>query len=215
MSLGWKCSWPFALANLALTAVGAMTSPWVLTVLELAGLGALVVLVGPGPRPRGEGRTAGGIAMKGILQGLATTFGHVLRPAITERYSGRQARAARAQPSGFVLEARRRWELPVHGLPALRPRLPRGGGRGGVGQGGRGQGPQVTLHRIDVGRCMFCGLCVESCPNGALALCGRFRARDVRSDGDCTWCCTRWGPGDAGRAMAPEGEAEAPEDQGA
>lgn len=106
--------------------------------------------------------------MLGIARGMVTTFKHLLRPAITYGYPDTK----RELPSG----SRMSFELlcDEHGEPQCKSCLlcmrscPDNAIIIESEKNPDGPGRILTKFSIDLGRCMYCGLCVEQCTTAGL-----------------------------------------------
>ena len=107
----------------------------------------------------------------GLAKGLAVTLKTMTQPVAHPAVPGRRARPAAPLPRR---DRPARGEL--HGLHALRPRVPglvhlhrlaQGGGRG-PGRGPARQRNVLDRFAIDFSLCMYCGICIEVCPFDAL-----------------------------------------------
>lgn len=112
--------------------------------------------------------------MIGIAKGLATTLSHLVRPAICERYPYVKRELPERSRSSFALT---RGE---DGTPSCRACMlcekdcPAGAISVGVDKAAEGGKRTLTSFSIDLGLCMYCGLCVEGCTAGALVHTGHF-----------------------------------------
>lgn len=112
--------------------------------------------------------------MIGIATGMITTLKHFLRPSITEQYPNERPHLPERSRMSF--------ELPVDdsGVPKCKSCMLcarscpdnaitiESEKREGV------PGRVLTKFTIDLGLCMYCGICVENCPSMGLAHTGDF-----------------------------------------
>jgi formate hydrogenlyase subunit 6/NADH:ubiquinone oxidoreductase subunit I len=112
--------------------------------------------------------------VKGIAQGMATIFGRMLRPSVNEGYPGNKrvlperARMSfgmrRDETGGAKCKACMLCERSCPDEAILIESEKRTDGPGRV----------LTKFTIDLGRCMYCGLCVEQCTSHGLMHTGDF-----------------------------------------
>lgn len=101
--------------------------------------------------------------MIGIVKGLATTFGHLLRPAFTARYPEVPKVLPPRSRSSFALV------LDEDGVPRCKACLlcanscPDAAITVESVKRPDGPGRMLTRFAIDLGLCMYCGICVEHC----------------------------------------------------
>ena len=118
----------------------------------------------------------------GIAKGMALTFRHFFRPAITVQYP----------EEGLVPSRRTRgneffwWSGRCTGCATCAKACPQGNIQI-VTSRESDNSYFVEKFEIDRGRCMFCGLCVEACPFGALYMGrsyeeARYRRRELIAD---------------------------------
>lgn len=106
--------------------------------------------------------------MIGIAKGLATTLGHLLRPAFTARYPEVPKVLPPRSRSSFALL------LDEDGSPRCRSCLlcanscPDGAITVESVKRPDGAGRMLTRFVIDLGLCMYCGICVEHCSTAGL-----------------------------------------------
>jgi NADH-quinone oxidoreductase subunit I len=106
--------------------------------------------------------------MIGILRGFATTFSHLVRPAITERYPTVKPTLPERSRGSLVLARGDDGELLCRACSMCERDCPDDALTVEVEKGPEGKGRVLVGFTLDLGRCMFCGLCVESCPSDAL-----------------------------------------------
>ncbi len=112
--------------------------------------------------------------MIGMARGFVTTLGHLVRPAITERYPDVKRELPERSRMSFAMLADEdgssackaclvcERDCPDHSITVVADKPAEGGKR------------VLRRFTIDLGTCMYCGLCVESCPSGALVHTGEF-----------------------------------------
>ena len=112
--------------------------------------------------------------MIGMAKGMANTLRHMLRPSVTGAYPwGPRVLPERSRMS-FALE------LDEHGLPRCKACLlcerscPDGAIRITSESRTDGPGKVLTGFEIDLGLCMYCGICVENCTSSGLRHTGEF-----------------------------------------
>jgi NADH-quinone oxidoreductase subunit I len=117
-----------------------------------------------------------------ILRGLSITGGVFLtnmwhwmtfrKGALTTYYPSRRARLRSRQPRQARADAASRRAPAVHCVQSLRDGVPGEGhrDRGGVRSRRSAHPKYPARFEIDYSRCVFCGLCVEACPEDAIRM---------------------------------------------
>ncbi|HJX03168.1 MAG TPA: 4Fe-4S binding protein [Dehalococcoidia bacterium] len=101
----------------------------------------------------------------GIAKGMALTLQHLFRPPITVQYPEEKLQVSRRMRGNELV-----WfPLKCTGCATCAKSCPHGNIEI-VTHTGEDNKYIVDKFEIDTGRCMFCGLCVESCPYYALAM---------------------------------------------
>jgi len=115
----------------------------------------------------------------GIAKGMALTFKHLFRPPLTVQYPEEKLIVSRRMRGNELV-----W-FPdkCTGCATCAKSCPQGNIEIATHTS---EGNQYVVDKFDVdtGRCMFCGLCVESCPYEALAMgysyeCAQYRRSDL------------------------------------
>ncbi len=112
--------------------------------------------------------------MIGIARGLVTTFKHLVRPAITELYPNEKRELPERSRGSIALT------MGEDGTPLCKACLlcsrecPDDALLVEVEKGPEGKGRVLTRFTFDMGRCMYCGLCVEACTSDALRMTTEF-----------------------------------------
>jgi NADH-quinone oxidoreductase subunit I len=112
--------------------------------------------------------------MIGMAKGMITTLRYMLRPAVTVQYP----LVKRELPE----RSRTMFTLPVDGAGApqckaclvCEKNCPTGAITLGTEKRTDRPGRVLTNYTIDLGLCMYCGICVESCPSDGIAFCGDY-----------------------------------------
>lgn len=112
--------------------------------------------------------------MIGMAKGMVTTLKHFLRPAVTEQYPTVKRTLPERSRTMFVLP------LDEGGLPACKACMlcakscPDGAITMESEKRADGPGRVLTHYSIDLGLCMYCGICVENCPSQGVAFTGDY-----------------------------------------
>jgi len=145
--------------------------------------------------------------MRGIAHGFVTTLGHLLRPAITERYPYVKRTLPERSRSGFVLVRDEDGALACKACQLCARECPEGAIEITSEKPPEGGGRVLTRFSIDLGRCMFCGLCVEGCTSSAIAHTGDFEHASPRREA-LTLVLYEKGPRGASEAAGSPTESE-------
>lgn len=103
--------------------------------------------------------------MIGMAKGMATTFRHLVRPAVTERYPDVKRTLPERSRTSFAMA------LDENGAPQCKSCMlcarscPDDAITIESEKREDGPGRVLTSFTIDLGLCMYCGLCVEACPS--------------------------------------------------
>lgn len=112
--------------------------------------------------------------MKGIAKGMVTTFKHLFTPAFTIQYPNVKRKLPERSRQSFAMR------VDEEGRPACKSCLlcerscPDNAIVITSEKREDGPGRELQSFVIDLGRCMFCGLCIEQCTSGALVPTGDF-----------------------------------------
>jgi NADH-quinone oxidoreductase subunit I len=121
--------------------------------------------------------------MKGLAKGMATVMRHLLKPSVTEGYPWAPKELPERSRTSFALP------LDENGVPFCKSCIlcakscPDNSIT--IESEKRADGPGRVLLRfeIDLGTCMYCGMCVENCPSSGLHHTGDFEnVTAVRDD---------------------------------
>ncbi len=101
----------------------------------------------------------------GVLKGMALTFKHLFRPPLTVQYPEEKLVVSRRERGNELV-----WfPQKCTGCATCARSCPQGNIEI-ITHPGQTNNYTVDKFEVDTGRCMFCGLCVESCPYDALAM---------------------------------------------
>ena len=121
--------------------------------------------------------------MIGMAKGMLTTLRFCFTRAATEQYPYVKKTLPERSRTMFTLP------LNDDGQPACKACLlcekncPTGAIELGTEKRADGPGRVLTQYRIDLGLCMYCGICVEGCPSAGIEFCGDYeRATSEKSD---------------------------------
>jgi NAD(P)H-quinone oxidoreductase subunit I len=102
----------------------------------------------------------------GIAKGMFLTFKHLFRPPITVQYPEEKLAVSRRIRGNELV-----WFIDkCTGCATCAKSCPQGNIEIATHQSEEDNRYIVDKFEVDTGRCMFCGLCVESCPYEALAM---------------------------------------------
>lgn len=101
----------------------------------------------------------------GIAKGMAVTFKHLFRPPITVQYPEEKLVVSRRERGNDLVW----YQEKCTGCATCAKSCPQGN-IVIITHTGKDNNYVVDKFELDTGRCMFCGLCVESCPYEALAM---------------------------------------------
>ena len=112
--------------------------------------------------------------MIGIAQGMMTTLRHFLRPAITEQYPTFRKELPERARMGFALTLAEDGSPKCKACMLCERSCPDDAIKIESEKRTDGPGRVLTGFSIDLGRCMYCGLCVEQCTSDGLHHTGDF-----------------------------------------
>jgi formate hydrogenlyase subunit 6/NADH:ubiquinone oxidoreductase subunit I len=104
----------------------------------------------------------------GIGKGMATTLRHFLRPAITEQYPSYRRELPPRARMGFTLTMAEDGSPKCKACMLCERSCPDDAIKIESAKRVDGPGRVLTGFSIDLGRCMYCGLCVEQCNSDGL-----------------------------------------------
>jgi len=139
----------------------------------------------------------------GVGKGMITTLRHFMRPAITEQYPLYRRELPPRSRMGFALD------MAEDGSPKCKACLlceracPDDAIKIDSEKRADGPGRVLTGFSIDLGRCMYCGLCVEQCSSDGLHHTGDFECA-VTSREDTMLVLYHAEPAEAANAPAME-----------
>ena len=106
--------------------------------------------------------------MIGIGKGIATTFRHMIKPAITEQYPIHKRVLPERSRMSFVMERDESGSTKCKACMLCERSCPDEAIKIESEKREDGPGRVLTKFTIDLGRCMYCGLCVEQCTSDGL-----------------------------------------------
>lgn len=106
--------------------------------------------------------------MLGIARGMVTTFKHLLKPSITYGYPGHKRELPPRSRMSFALLMGEDGEPQCKSCLLCERSCPDNAITIEAEKRADGPGRELTKFTIDLGRCMYCGLCVEQCATAGL-----------------------------------------------
>jgi len=110
----------------------------------------------------------------GISKGMATIFGRMLRPAVTENYPAEKRQLPERARMSFAMAADENGQPQCKACMLCERSCPDEAIKIESEKRADGPGRVLTKFTIDLGRCMYCGLCVEQCATDGLHHTGAF-----------------------------------------
>jgi NADH-quinone oxidoreductase subunit I len=104
----------------------------------------------------------------GMAKGMATTFGRMLRPAVTENYPDEKRTLPERARMSFAMAADESGQPQCKACMLCERSCPDEAIKIESEKRVEGPGRVLTKFTIDLGRCMYCGLCVEQCSTDGL-----------------------------------------------
>lgn len=121
--------------------------------------------------------------MRGIAKGMVTTLRHLFTPAFTIQYPDVKRQLPERSRQSFAMR------FDASGQPLCKSCLlcekscPDDAIHIESEKREDGPGRRLTRFTIDLGRCMYCGMCIESCSSGALMPTGDFESSTTERSG--------------------------------
>jgi NADH-quinone oxidoreductase subunit I len=112
--------------------------------------------------------------MRGIGKGMATIFGRMLRPAVTELYPAVKPRLPERARMSFAMASDESGDPKCKACLLCERSCPDNAILIESEKRTDGPGRVLTKFTIDLGRCMYCGMCVEQCSTDGLHHTGEF-----------------------------------------
>jgi NADH-quinone oxidoreductase subunit I len=112
--------------------------------------------------------------MIGIGKGMVTTLKQMLRPSITEQYPTVRPELPERARMGFAMALKDDGAAKCTACMLCERSCPDDAIKIEAVKNPAGKGRVLTDFKIDLGRCMYCGLCVEQCTSDGLHHTGEF-----------------------------------------
>lgn len=112
--------------------------------------------------------------MIGIGKGMATIFGRMMRPAVTERYPYVKRQLPERARMSFAMARDESGQPHCKACMLCERSCPDNAIFIESEKRADGPGRVLTKFTIDLGRCMYCGMCVEQCTSDGLHHTGDF-----------------------------------------
>ncbi len=106
--------------------------------------------------------------MKGIFGGMATIFGRMVRPSVNEGYPGYKRQLPERARMSFGMHLDDSGNAQCKACMLCERSCPDEAIKIESEKREDGPGRVLTKFTIDLGRCMYCGLCVEQCTSDGL-----------------------------------------------
>jgi len=143
--------------------------------------------------------------MIGIAKGMATTFRHLLRRPITYGYPGVKRELPERSRMSFALLTDEAGEPQCKSCLLCQKSCPDDAIKIESEKSADGPGRTLTKFTVDLGRCMYCGLCVEQCSTSGLVHTGDYEVCSHERSAMMLVLYER----DAGSQAAPQSPVEA------
>jgi NADH-quinone oxidoreductase subunit I len=119
----------------------------------------------------------------GISKGMTTIFGRMLRPAVTENYPAEKRTLPERARMSFAMAADENGQPQCKSCMLCERSCPDEAIRIESEKRPDAPGRVLTKFTIDLGKCMYCGLCVEQCSTDGLHHTGDYENNSsVRAD---------------------------------
>ncbi len=112
--------------------------------------------------------------MIGMAKGMATTFGRMLRPAVTENYPAEKRVLPERARMSFEMATDESGQPQCKACMLCERSCPDEAIKIESEKREDGPGRSLTKFTIDLGKCMYCGLCVEQCSTDGLRHTGEY-----------------------------------------
>ena len=120
--------------------------------------------------------------MRGIGKGMITTFKQMIRPAITEQYPTFRKELPERARMGFAMNLGDDGSAKCTACLLCERSCPDDAIKIEAVKNPVGRGRVLTDFKIDLGRCMYCGMCVEQCTSDGLHHTGDFEHSVTRRE---------------------------------
>ena len=120
--------------------------------------------------------------MIGIAKGMATIFGRMIKPAVTEQYPMEKRRLPERSRMSFGMTRDEAGSAKCKACMLCERSCPDEAIKIESEKRADGPGRVLTKFSIDLGRCMYCGLCVEQCTSDGLHHTGDYENNSTRRE---------------------------------